>query len=63
MFNDYTGKALLEARRRDLLKEAEGGWWLKATRTDQPRRLSLKRALAIAGAVLAGLLIRWLSHP
>lgn len=63
MFDDYTAKALFGARRRDLLKEAEGGWRLKAVRADQPRRLNLKSALAIAGGVLAGLLIIRLSHP
>ena len=56
MFNDYTGKILFRAHHRDLLKEAEGGWRLKAAGIDRPRRLNLKRALVIAGAVLAGLL-------
>jgi hypothetical protein len=62
MFNDYTGKILFEARYRDLLKEAEGGGRLKAGRANQPWRLNRKLALAIAGAVLAGLLIIRLSQ-
>ena len=59
--NDYTGKLLHNAHYNDLLKEARGGWLLKAAR--QPggsrssrspnRRLLMKLVWAVMAALLA----------
>ena len=59
--NDYTGKLLHDAHFDDLLKEARGGWRLKAAR--QPgesrssrsatRRLVMKLAWVVMAALLA----------
>ena len=58
MYHDYTGKELYKARQQDLMKEAEGGWRLKAAGVDRsglssPRRL----ILAVIGALVTVLLI------
>lgn len=57
MINDYSGKILSEAKHRDFIKEAEGGWLLKQAGTNKHRRLRLKLSLALGGMVLALLLI------
>ena len=57
MFSDYTGKVLHEAKYRGFIDEAKGGWLLKQARADEPRRLNLKRVLALSGAALIVLLI------
>jgi len=36
MFNDYTGNVLHDARHRDLVNEARGGWLLKQAREAEP---------------------------
>jgi hypothetical protein len=36
MINDYTGNALHDARHRDLVNEAKGGWLLKQAREAEP---------------------------
>jgi len=59
--NDYTGKLLHNAHYDDLLKEARGGWLLKAARQPgQPRpsrstnrRLVMKLVWAVLAALLA----------
>jgi hypothetical protein len=59
--NDYTGKLLHNAHYDDLLKEARGGWLLKAARQPgQPRparianrRLAMKLVWAVMAALLA----------
>jgi ferric-dicitrate binding protein FerR (iron transport regulator) len=63
--NDYTGRLLHDAHYEDLLKEARGGWQLKAAR--QPgesrqsrspkRRLATRFAWALMAALLAALVI------
>jgi hypothetical protein len=36
MINDYTGTVLHDARQRDLVNEAKGGWLLKQARDSEP---------------------------
>ena len=36
MINHYSGNALHEARRQDLINEAKGGWLLKQAREAEP---------------------------
>ena len=36
MINDYTGNVLHDARHRDLVNEARGGWLLKQAREAEP---------------------------
>ena len=36
MINDYTGNVLHDARHRDLVNEAKGGWLLKQAREAEP---------------------------
>ena len=36
MINDYTGNVLHNARQRDLVNEARGGWLLKQACEDEP---------------------------
>jgi hypothetical protein len=36
MINDYTGNVLHDARHRDLVNEAKGGWLLKQARETEP---------------------------
>ena len=61
MSNDYEGKLLYEARYQELLKEAQGGWLLKAARpaskAHPPRSASLKLMLTLIWAVMAALFI------
>ena len=59
--NDYTGKLLHNAHYNDLLKEARGGWLLKAARQpgesrsspSRNRRLAMKLVWAVMAALLA----------
>ena len=55
MNNDFIGNELHKARRHDLMREAEGGWRLKAAGGDKPRRsprLLVLKAIGVLGAVL-----------
>jgi hypothetical protein len=57
MNNDFTGNELHKARRHDLMKEAEGGWRLKAARVDKPGRSVGMLVLKAIGALIAVSLI------
>ena len=57
MNNDFTGNELHKARLHDLMKEAEGGWLLKAAGVDRPCRSIGMLALKAIGALIAILLI------
>jgi hypothetical protein len=57
MNNDFTGNELHKARRRDLMKEAEGGWRLKAAGVEKPGRPIGVLVLKAIGALIAILLI------
>ena len=57
MNNDFTGNELHKARRHDLMKEAEGGWRLKAAGVDKPGRPIGMLVLKAIGALIAVLLI------
>ena len=57
MINDYTGNQLHKARRHDLMKEAEGGWRLRAAGVNKPSRSLGTLALKAIGALIAVLLI------
>jgi len=60
MFNDYTLMKLADARRDDLLREAEGerlGRLAQSTEGSKPARPNLVLAMAAGGAALAALLI------
>jgi hypothetical protein len=37
MINHYSGNALHEAHRQDLMNEARGGWLLKQAREEEPK--------------------------
>jgi len=58
--NDYTGKLLHNAHYDDLLKEARGGWLLKAARQPGQSRLTRtanrQMVMKLVWAVLAALL-------
>jgi hypothetical protein len=55
--NDYTGKLLHSAHTADLLKEARGGWLLKAAQepgeSRSPKRVVMNLARALMKASLA----------
>lgn len=60
MVNDYTLMRLADARRSDLLREAEQerlGRMVQTTKGSKPARSNLFLALAAGGAVLAALSI------
>jgi len=61
MTNDYEGKLRYEARYQDLMKEAQGGWLLKAARpmndTPSARRGMLKRAMPLVWALVAAVIV------
>ncbi len=57
MYNDFTGNELHKARRQDLMKEAEGGWQLKAAGVGKPGRSIGMLMLKAIGALIAILLI------
>jgi hypothetical protein len=57
MNNDFTGNELHKAHLHDLMKEAEGGWLLKASGVDKPSRPIGMLALKAIGALIAILLI------
>ena len=57
MNNDFTGNELHKARVHDLMKEAEGGWLLRAAGVARPGRSLGILALKTIGALLAVLLI------
>ena len=57
MNNDFTGNELHKARRNDLMREAEGGWRLKAAGVDKPGRPIGMLMLKALGALIAVLLI------
>lgn len=57
MNNDFTGNELHKARRHDLMREAEGGWRLKAAGVDKPGRPIGMLVLKAIGAVITILLI------
>jgi hypothetical protein len=57
MYNDFTGKELYKSHHQVLLKEAEGGWRLKAAGVDRPGLSMGKLVLGMIGALLAVLLI------
>jgi hypothetical protein len=57
MYHDFTGKELYKARHHDLMKEAEGGWRLKAAGAGGQGLSARKLALALLGALLVGLLL------
>jgi len=57
MNNDFTGNELHKARLHNLMKEAEGGWLLRAAGVDKPGRSPGVLALKAIGALLAVLLI------
>ncbi len=60
MFNDYTLKQLAEARRSDLLREADQerlARMVESTKGSSPEKPSWVLALAAGGAALAALFI------
>jgi hypothetical protein len=57
MSNDFTGNELHKARLNDLMKEAEGGWRLRAAGVNKPGRSIGMLALKAIGAFIAILLI------
>jgi hypothetical protein len=57
MNNDFIGNELHKARRHDLMKEAEGGWRLKAAGVEKPGRPLGMLVLKAIGALIAVLLI------
>jgi hypothetical protein len=57
MYNDFTGKELYKSHHQDLLKEAEGGWRIKAAGVDRPGLSMGKLVLVVTGVLLAALLI------
>jgi hypothetical protein len=62
MINDYTGNVLHDARHRDLVNEARGGWLLKQARGEEPtsgKTRSIRWILPVAlvgGALVIGVL-------
>jgi hypothetical protein len=61
MTNDYEGKLRYEARYQDLMKEAQGGWLLKAARPEidaRPARFGkLKRVIPLVWALVAAAIV------
>ena len=57
MTNDYEGKLRYEARYNELMKEAQGGWLLKAAQQEADARPAtggmLKRAMPLVWALVA----------
>ena len=64
MINHYSGNALHEAHRRDLMNEAQGGWLLKQAREAKPasvHRNLIQRGWPIVMIAIT-LAIRVLTH-
>jgi hypothetical protein len=57
MYNDFSGNELYKAHHQDLMKEAEGGWRLKAAGADKPSLSIGKLVVALFGALLIAALI------
>ena len=65
MMNYYSGNALHQARRQDLMNEAKGGWLLKQAREAEPasgHRSLIQRGRPIVVMIAITLAIGVLTH-